>query len=62
MTQVPLRPEYVGLSLDQARAKAAAEGRDLRATYPGVPVTAEWRSGRVTVFVVDDHVVRTELA
>lgn len=55
-------PEYVGLSLEQARAKATAEGLDLRATYPGVPVTAEWRSGRVTVLVVDEHVVRAELA
>ena len=55
-------PEYVGLSEDQAREKASAAGLEFRATYPGVPVTTEWRSGRVTALIIDDRVVQAELA
>ena len=54
--------DFIGLSEDEARQKALPEGRELRSFEPGEPVTAEARTGRVTVFIVDGRVVRAELA
>ncbi|WP_158820817.1 MULTISPECIES: hypothetical protein [unclassified Streptomyces] len=51
--------QYVGLTLEAARAQAAKEHRDLQIiSQDGVNfgITYEWRGSRVTVTVVNDHV------
>lgn len=53
---------YVGLTEAEARQKAEADGLVFRPYYPGLPITAEWRSGRVSVFVVDGRVRRADFA
>ncbi len=53
---------YVGLTEAEARQKAEADGLVFRPHYPGMPITAEWRSGRVTVFIVDGRGRRADLA
>jgi hypothetical protein len=53
---------YIGLTEEEARQEAEADGLVFRPYYPGMPITAEWRSGRVSVFVVDGHVRRADFA
>lgn len=55
-------PDFIGLSEDEARQKALRAGLELRSFAPGEPITAEARTGRVTLFIVDGRVVRAEFA
>ncbi|MGH9008392.1 MAG: hypothetical protein ACRDYF_00930 [Acidimicrobiia bacterium] len=54
--------DYIGLTEAEAQRKAEGEGLAFRSFGPGEPITAERRSGRVTVFVVDGRVVKADLA
>ena len=53
--------DYVSLTVEEARLRAAAEQRPIRVLSPGDMMTMEYVEGRVNVTAVDGIVVSAKL-
>lgn len=58
LSQVP--EEWIGLTEDEAQAKADAEGRVLRLVHPDTMLTEDFQPDRVNAHITDGKVVSVE--